>query len=154
MIDYMQIISTESNNIGFGMGEFQMTLEQEREVIRKYSESDNSVFLVGYIDEELVSLGNLSSSARPRMRHSADLGMSVLKKYWRKGIGQAMMHALIDWAKGSGILRKINLEVTTYNTGGIALYKKMGFVTQGTISRRMLIDGEFVTTYHMGLELD
>lgn len=154
MIEYVHIVSGESKNIGFGPGEFNITPEQEREIVTRYLETDNMIFLLGFIGEELVAMANFSSSQRPRLRHTGELGMSVKKKYWRHGIGQAMLQALIDWAKGTGIIRKMNLRVTTYNTAGIALYEKMGFKRVGVITRDMMIDGEFVDTILMGLEID
>ncbi len=154
MVEYVNIVAGESDNIGFGPGEITLTVEQEREIVSRYAEADNMIFLVGYIGDELVSLANFSSSQRPRMRHTGEFGMSVKKKYWRHGIGQAMLQALIDWAKGTGIIRKMNLRVTTYNTAGIALYEKMGFKKVGIITRDMMINGKFVDTILMGLEID
>ncbi len=154
MIDYINIVAGESNNIGFGPGEFDVPVEKEEKILEHYASLDNSIFLVGYIGDELVSVSNFSSSTRPRMRHTGEIGMSVLKKYWRHGIGEAMMRALIDWAIDTGIIRKMNLAVATYNSAGIALYKKTGFRIEGTVTREMMIDGEFVDTHHMGLEID
>ncbi|RMG37308.1 MAG: N-acetyltransferase [Methanobacteriota archaeon] len=154
MIEYIEIVSGESKNTGFGPGEFNVTPEQEREIVSRYLQADNMVFLLGFIDDELVAMANFASSQRPRFRHTGELGMSVKKKYWRHGIGQAMLQALIDWAKDTGIIRKMNLRVTTYNTAGIGLYEKMGFKRVGIITRDMMIDGEFVDTILMGLEID
>ncbi len=154
MIDYINIVAGESNNIGFGPGEFDVPVEKEEKILEHYAALENSIFLVGYIGDELVSVANFSSSTRPRMRHTGELGMSVLKKYWRHGIGEAMMRSLIGWAKDTGIIRKMNLAVATYNSAGIALYKKTGFRIEGTVTREMMIDGEFVDTHHMGLEID
>jgi len=154
MIEYVNTIASESNNISLGPGDFTITPEREKEIVQSYKNKDNMVFLVGYIGDELVALCDFSSSSRPRMKHTGELGISVLKKYWRYGIGRAMLGTLIDWAKSTGIIRKMNLRVTTYNVGGIALYEQMGFKKDGIITRDMKIEGKFVDTIHMGLEID
>ncbi len=37
----------------------------------------------------------------------------------------------------------------TYNTAGIALYKKMGFEIEGTKRNSLFIDGKYVDEYYM-----
>ena len=117
------------------------------------SKSDNNTFIVAWIGDAVVALADVHAGKRPRIRHSGELGVSILKKYWRMGIGLAMMQYIIDWAKEIG-LRKLNLRVREDNTGAIDLYRKLGFHDHGVITREFLIRGEFFSTIFMGLELD
>ena len=153
IIDYVNIIAGESENITFGPGEFIMAVEDEEKFIESTSKSDNNTFVVSYIGDEVVALADMHAGKRPRIKHSGELGISVLKKYWRMGIGLAMMQYIIDWAKNAG-LRKLNLRVREDNYGAIDLYRKIGFVNHGVITREFLIRGEFISTIFMGLELD
>jgi RimJ/RimL family protein N-acetyltransferase len=153
IIDYVNIIAGESENITFGPGEFKMTVEEEEKFIESTSKSENNTFVVAFIGDEVVALADVHAGKRPRIKHSGELGISVLKKYWRMGIGLAMMQYIIDWARGTG-LRKLNLRVREDNTGAVDLYRKLGFLDQGIITREFLIRGEFFSTKFMGLELD
>jgi len=84
----------------------------------------------------------------------ADLGITVKKLYWRRGIGREMMKYLTDWAKQTGIIRKINLSVRNDNVGAINLYKQFGFIEEGTSSWQLLINGKFYDTVIMGLKIE
>ena len=79
--------------------------------------------------------------------------MSVRKRYWGLGIGSLMLDTLIDWAKGTQIVKKINLRVRTDNERAIALYERKGFVIEGTIRKQVFLDGTYFDHYWMGMEL-
>ena len=153
IIDYVNIIAGESENITFGPGEFTMTVDEEEKFIKSTSKSENNTFIVAFIGDEMVSLADVHAGKRPRIRHSGELGITVLKKYWRKGVGQAMMQYLIDWARDAG-LRKLNLRVREDNHGAIILYRKLGFLDNGIITREFLIGEKFYSTIFMGLEIN
>ena len=154
IIEYINGVVGESDNLGFDPGEFKTGVDEERKILANYLEADNMVYLVGFMEDERVAIANFSSSKRPRRRHTGEFGMSVKKAYWRRGIGQTMLEALIEWAKGTGIIRKMILRVVTYNTAAICLYEKFGFKRVGIITRDLMIHGEFVDTILMGLEID
>lgn len=153
VIAFVNAISTESENITFGPGEFDITIQQERVHFQKIANTDNAIFIVGKIGNEVVSICDFTGGKRPRIKHTGELGLSVRKKYWRKGIGAAMMQYLIEWADNNGI-RKLNLRVREDNLGAITLYEKMGFLHEGRITREFYIRGSFFSSLHMGLELD
>ncbi|MEK9715939.1 MAG: GNAT family N-acetyltransferase [Candidatus Heimdallarchaeota archaeon] len=88
-----------------------------------------------------------------RLSHLGQIALSVKQKHWRKGIGNQMMKTLIQWAKNNNF-KKLNLEVTTTNEGAISLYKKHDFIIEGTNKRSMMIKGNYIDTYYMGLVLD
>ena len=74
--------------------------------------------------------------------------LELLKSERGKGIGAKLFEALEEWANQQSIHR-LELTVMTYNTAGIALYKKMGFEIEGTKRDSLLIDGKYVDEYYM-----
>ena len=84
-----------------------------------------------------MAVSDISAPSLPRMKHSGELGLSLLKKYWNIGVGKALLVYLIDWAKTDGKLKKINFHVKESNDSGIHLYKKLGFIEEGRLSRGM-----------------
>lgn len=66
-----------------------------------------------------------------RRQHVALLGLGVHDAYQRRGIGQALLEAVLDTGFNWMQLLRIELQVFADNTGAIALYEKMGFVTEG-----------------------
>ena len=80
--------------------------------------------------------------------------MTVLRKYWNLGIGSRMLAYLLDWARETATIRKINLRVRVDNLPAIHLYEKYGFVQDGRLTREFYLHGQFVDAYIMGLQLD
>lgn len=153
VLDYVEGISGESDFLSFGPGEFELTEAEEEDFLRKYRDSDNQLYIVGLIDDTVVSTLTFSAGRRPRVRHSGEFGMSVRKQHWGLGIGSLMLDTLIDWARGTRIVKKINLRVRADNQRAIVLYKRKGFVIEGTIRREVFLDGKYFHHHWMGLEL-
>jgi len=61
-----------------------------------------------------------------------------------------MIEEMIEWAKVSNVVRKINLLVRVDNSRAIHIYEKIGFVREGVISRGVFMSGQFYDYIHMG----
>ncbi|UYP45813.1 hypothetical protein NEF87_002098 [Candidatus Lokiarchaeum ossiferum] len=154
VIKYLNQVGGESDNLTFGENEFSKTVEQEQEFLSDLQKSNNSILILGIIDNRLISVANLSASSKSRLNHLGEIGISVRKSAWNIGVGNAIMEYLIAWAKANQIIRKINLSVRTDNQHAIELYQRFGFVKEGLMTRAMQINGQFYDTLEMGLEID
>lgn len=154
ILEYINKVGTESDNLTFGEGEFGITPEKEAEVIEEIAKSDNQLMICAFIKDKLVGQLFFRAGSRPRIRHSGEFGITVLKEYWGMGIGKELLSYLIAWAKETQIIRKINLRVRNDNHNAIGLYKKMGFAAEGIITREFFINGEFYSSIHMGIEIN
>jgi len=154
IIDYVCQTVKESDFFTFGEGEFDVTVEREEMIISKLNESDNGIFIVAVIDNKIVGILNFSGGSKPRIKHTGEFGLSVSKDYWRLGIGRELITYLIDWAKQTNIIKKINLRVREDNERGIKLYTKLGFKKEGIISRDFYVKEKYYNSVCMGLELD
>jgi RimJ/RimL family protein N-acetyltransferase len=54
----------------------------------------------------------------------------VAASHRRQGIGTALLHAAVGWARDVGV-HKLELHVFPYNEGAIALYERFGFRREG-----------------------
>jgi len=63
---------------------------------------------------------------------SPELGMLVRADRRRQGIGDALVSACVDWARGRGA-REVVLHVFPHNPAAIALYRKHGFEDRGIV---------------------
>jgi RimJ/RimL family protein N-acetyltransferase len=149
LILYLEKIATESDNLTFGPGEFTPTVEEERAYIRSQIGNPNSLSLAAFVDDILVANLSFTAGVRKRTAHCGELGISVLKEYWRRGIASSLISELFFWAEENRIT-KINLKVKEDNTSAIALYKKLGFVQEGILTRDFLIDGRYYSSIAMG----
>lgn len=153
LLEYIEAMSGETDYLSFGPGEFELNESQERGVLLQYLGTDNKLYVVGLINDEIVSSLSFSAGSRSRVRHTGEFGMSVRREYWGVGIGSLMLDTLIEWARETKIVFKINLRVRTDNHRAIHLYERKGFVREGTLSRETFIDGQYYDHHCMGLEL-
>jgi UDP-4-amino-4,6-dideoxy-N-acetyl-beta-L-altrosamine N-acetyltransferase len=65
------------------------------------------------------------------------------KEYHGKGIGQEAMTILFRYAFDALNLRKICLEVASFNQPAIRLYQKIGFKEEGKLKQHVYLEGEY-----------
>jgi len=123
------------------------SLESVREQLTKSGEGDH--LLVAEIEGEVVGVIGLHTSSRPRVNHKAEVGMMVRDDWKGKGVGAALMQAVIELADKWLNLTRIELTVFTDNESAIALYRIFGFEIEGTLRKYAFRDGEFVDAFAM-----
>jgi len=106
--------------------------------------------LLACVENEVIGhLGLFTLPNNPRRRHVGQIGMAIRDDWQGKGAGTALMQAAIDLADKWLNLSRLELEVYTDNEPAIRLYKKFGFVTEGTQHQFAYRDGQFVDVYVM-----
>jgi putative acetyltransferase len=111
--------------------------------------ADDHLFVATARGEVIGNAGLHAVSRSPRRRHAATLGMAVRDDWHRAGAGSALLTALIDLADNWLGCRRLELTVYTDNAPAIALYRKFGFVVEGTHLDYALRDGRYVDAYAM-----
>ena len=130
LIAYLKRIGGESDNLTFGPEGFPVTLEKERAVLKAKADDPKTVMYGVWRGDELIASGSVNSMPR-RMSHRAELGLTVVRDMWNRGVGHMLLNKLIGFAKDAGI-EIINLEVRSDNAAAIHLYEKFGFRRIGT----------------------
>lgn len=124
------------------------SVEQWRKRIAEPPEGFYS--LVACVDGEVVGqIGLQTFPNRPRRRHVGEIGMMVRDDWQGKGIGTALMQALVDLADKWLNLYRLELDVYTDNEPAIKLYKKFGFEIEGRCVGMAFRDGQFIDSYAM-----
>jgi ribosomal protein S18 acetylase RimI-like enzyme len=106
--------------------------------------ADDGGRVVGWVD--------IQRETRPVHAHVGQLGIGVLPDYRGCGIGERLMRAALEAARAAGF-EKVELHVYGRNTRAAALYRKLGFVHEGTRLKAKKIDGEYDDVHIMGLLL-
>ena len=152
LIKVVKTISGETNYLTFAPEDFNYTISEEEKLLKQSLDSDNSIFLVAKVNGKII--GNLifQSVNRPRLKHQGEISISILKRYWRFGIGSSLIDVLKKWGENSGV-KKINLKVRKDNKRAILFFKRKGFEIEGDVSREILINNSFYDIYIMGLKL-
>lgn len=154
IINHINLVAGQSDFLTFGAGEFKSTIEEEKSFIKAVNGSGNGLFIVAEIQGAIAGCLTFRAGMNPRVAHTGEYAMTVDKKYWGQGIGREFTLYLIDWAKKHGKIRKINLKVRADHTRGIELYKRLGFVHEGLITREFYCNGTFFDASIMGLHID
>ncbi|MCB0713227.1 MAG: GNAT family N-acetyltransferase [Ignavibacteriae bacterium] len=154
VINYIEAISGESDFLSMGPGEFEVSVEEEVNILRRFRDAENQLFILGLVGDQIVASLSFSSRNRPRLQHTGSFGMSVRKDYWGFGIGGLMLDTLLSWARETGIITKINLHVRPDNDRALQLYLSRGFAVEGRLSRTMCINGAYHDSLMMGLKID
>lgn len=85
-----------------------------------------------------------------RERHAAALGIIVHADFHGRGIGRALMNAVLDVADNWLMLVRVELEVCADNTPAIARYESLGFHTEGRKRNATIRRGSYQDVLVMG----
>ncbi|WP_192458071.1 GNAT family N-acetyltransferase [Musicola keenii] len=110
---------------------------------------DNIYAFVAESDGELVGNLGFEIFSNPRRRHVGTLGMGVRDDYQGRGIGSALLAALVNLTDNWLNIRRIELTVYCDNLPAQALYKKFGFIVEGESKDYAFRDGRYVDAFHM-----
>lgn len=106
--------------------------------------------LVAFIEDRLVGMVDVFPFTRPRRKHAGAIGICVRAEWQGKGVGAALMQAIIDLADNWLNLSRLELEVFADNAAAIHLYKRFGFEVEGTLRQHSFRDGRYVDSIVMG----
>ena len=118
---------------------------------KRLAEPAEGIFsLVACAGGEVVGEITLHTSpTRWRRRHAGEIGMAVRDDWQGRGVGTALMLAVIDLAENWLNLTRLELIVYADNEPAIGLYKKCGFVVEGTMKDWSFRDGEYADCLSM-----
>lgn len=117
---------------------------------RLSTQQDGFYRLVAEMDGSVVGFAGLKVEDAPRRRHVGQIGMMVRDDVQGRGIGTALLGALLDLADNWLNLRRIELDVYTDNAAAVHLYESRGFAIEGTRRDFAFRDGAYIDAYCMG----
>lgn len=107
--------------------------------------ADDGGRIVGWCDVRRESI--------PIYAHEGVLGMGLLPDYRGRGLGERLLRTTLDAARVRGFER-VSLTVYGRNTRAAALYRKVGFVMEGTRLRGKKLDGVYDDVHMMVYLMD
>ena len=151
ILEYLKQVGSETDNLTFGAEGLPFSQEEEAAYITQMEQSCDSIMLVAKDNGKIIGDASLHRLPR-RMSHRGDLGVSVLKEYWGKGIGSQLLTSILEFAKENSF-EIIDLQVRSDNLRAIRLYEKHGFEKIGTHSAFFKIGEESISFDYMFLRL-
>ena len=131
LLDVFNLIHGQTDFLLTYPEEHGYTAQQEADFLQRKMDSTDEIELLAELDGKVVGSAGIGSVGRKeKIRHRAELGISVDKAYWGLGIGRALTKACIECAKRAGYAQ-LELEVVAENRSAIALYESVGFEEYG-----------------------
>jgi RimJ/RimL family protein N-acetyltransferase len=127
------------------------TVRRYRRRLRS-SWTEREANLVAVAGDRVVGSLGIARDDHPVTRHVATLGMFVDRGWRGLGVGTALMREALRWARAVGV-EKIELTVYPGNETARALYRRFGFVEEGTLVRHSKKAGGYEDEVLMGLWL-
>ena len=131
-------------------GTLQLPLQSAESRRKRLTEPPEGLYqLVAAVADDVVGDLGLHTTTRPRRRHVGEIGMGVRDDWQGKGVGSALLAAALDLADNWLNLARVELTVYIDNAAALALYRKFGFMIEGTHRDYAFRDGGFVDAYCM-----
>ena len=109
----------------------------------------NSSMVVADLSGKIVGNSSVNRNFGEKSSHVGDIGVIVLKEYWRSGIGTKLMEKSIKLAKNELKLTLLTLDVHGDNIAGRKLYEKLGFVELGALPKAIKRNKNYVDKIFM-----
>lgn len=112
---------------------------------------DSNRHLFGAVVEgRVVGFGGIIVGKRARTRHCGHLFVEVHESFFGKGVGTALMTAILDLADRWLGLVRVELQVNADNDRAVRLYERFGFVREGVLRANVLSNGRYIDSLVMG----
>ena len=110
--------------------------------------SGNSAVLVAQRSGELVGLATGNGGVHPAKRGVVEIGIGVRAAHHGTGVGKALLNALEQWARSTG-LHRLQLPVVISNEPALALYRRLGFTVEGVLRASVVVEGRKLDQFMM-----
>lgn len=147
--DDVRALCEMANEPGYRFGTLRPPF-QTLETTRRWFDAlgTNDLMLVAELDGQVVGSGGLHRQTG-RRTHAGLIGMGVRDSWQRRGIGTALLGALVDSADNWLDIRRLELTVYADNVPAIALYERFGFELEGRMRAHSFRAGSYVDTLLM-----
>lgn len=152
VIEYIKIVSDETDFLISDSSERKFTVKKEKEFLQNIQSSILEKIFLFEIKNKIVGMCSIEGINKIRIKHRVDLAITVLKNYWGNKIGEKLIDYAINYCKSNSI-KKIELTVRIDNKRALKLYKKFGFEIEGEIKNFIYLNGNYYNCYYMGLLL-
>lgn len=154
LISVLKEYIEDSEYIPYTKGEFNPTIEFEKEWIQTLNDQKNSLLLLATHNGKIIGNISVNGSQRNMAAHTACIGIGLLREWRNRGVGSVLFNSVIEWAKKNSLLEILWLETYATNKEGMALYKKYGFIQDGIQKNFIKIsENEYADNLLMSLKL-
>jgi GNAT superfamily N-acetyltransferase len=125
------------------------------EFAKRFREILPGYFNLGAFDgDTLVGIATFMRELGMKERHKGHIyGVYVTSSHRLKGVGHALLSALLQKVREDSSLEQVLLAVSVLQKDASRLYRKLGFEPYGTAPRSLKIGSDYIDEVHMVLRL-
>lgn len=153
MFEYLHQVGSETDYLLFGAEGIPLSLDEERDFLENINKNEYARMFVIKDNDKIIANGFIRANPRARIKHKAEIAISVIKPYWGKGVGSLLLKTLIDYAKSTDFIETIYLDVVSENFRAIKLYQKFGFKSFGINEKAAKVQGKYYDWLMMRLDI-
>ena len=131
VLDNFNLTHSETDYLLTYPDENSFNAAQESQFLKEKAESEREIELIAIVDGVIAGTAGIEAiGTKYKVRHRAEFGISVVKKYWGLGIGKDLLASCIECAKAAGY-SQLELKVVAENERAVSMYEQAGFVECG-----------------------
>jgi ribosomal protein S18 acetylase RimI-like enzyme len=149
----LEALQNEPFAFGKSAEEHQQTAVEET-AMRFRNMSEDYFTLGAFEANELIGVVTFIRATGLKERHKGHvLGVYVTASHRGRGVGSALIAAVLERARENSSLEQILLAVAAGQTAAGQLYRKFGFEVYGTEPRALKVGSDYIDEDHMVLRL-
>jgi len=149
LIKYTRSIATETDYLTFSESEFNPSVQEEAEFLEGIRKSNNQLFLLACVNQQIVGTLSLTGSSRARLQHNLEVGVSVSKKYWGNGISKSLLSTAHNFAEANSVVHKVYAIIRADNAPALKLFRDSGYVKEGTFRDDVKLAGQYYDSHYL-----
>ena len=103
VVDNFNLTHSETDYLLTYPDENSFNAAQESQFLKEKAESEREIEVLAIVDSVIAGTAGIEAiGTKYKVRHRAEFGISVVKKYWGLGIGKALLTSCIECAKTAG----------------------------------------------------
>lgn len=149
----LESLVNEPSAFGKAVEEHQVTPVET--IALRFRDTEGGNFILGaFEDDQLIGMATFGRETGLKERHKGRIfGVYVTSTHRRKGVGRALMTALLERAKRDSSLEQILLAVATGQSAARQLYRDCGFETYGAEPNALKVGSTYIDEDHMILRI-
>lgn len=128
------------------------SLQQQRDKIQRAVQDPNTIIFTVCRQVDDIPIGTTSLVRIDWIGRMAIFYLAIAgKDNWSQGYGSEITRLMIDYSFSTLNLNRIQLHVSIKNEAAIKVYRKCGFIIEGTLRQAMFFDNRYLDFYVMGI---
>jgi len=152
---HLRLESLEREPFAFGKAVEEHLATPVETIAQRFRDTAAGNFTLGaFEDGKLAGMVTFVRETGVKDRHKGRIyGVYVSAAHRRKGVGRALIGALLERVKGDSSLEQIQLAVAAVQTAAKQLYSSFGFEVYGNEPRGLKVGSTYVDEEHMILRI-